>query len=110
VYSTLQPELVKEQAQREEVDPAFASQHPKEHLKHEQQAAEAQRDTAISRAMAQDFKEAGQQITQGGGFAWGIRKAIFGSKEDTVAADAPGGSERMSMAQQNDDPNDEEKK
>jgi hypothetical protein len=52
VYSTLQPELVKEQAQREEVDPAFVSQHPKEHLKHEQQAAEAQRDTAISRAMA----------------------------------------------------------
>jgi guanyl-specific ribonuclease Sa len=93
VYSTLQPELVKEQAQREEVDPAFVSQHPKEHLKHEQQAAEAQRDTAISRAMAQDFKEAGQQITQGGGFAWGIRKAIFGGKEDAVAADAPGGSE-----------------
>jgi guanyl-specific ribonuclease Sa len=84
---------VKEQAQREEVDPAFVSQHPKEHLKHEQQAAEAQRDTAISRAMAQDFKEAGQQITQGGGFAWGIRKAIFGGKEDAVAADAPGGSE-----------------
>jgi hypothetical protein len=78
VYSTLQPELVKSQALREETDPAFVSQHPREHLQHEQQAAEAQRDTAISRAMAQDFKEAGEQITQGGGFAWGIRRAIFG--------------------------------
>jgi hypothetical protein len=139
VYSTLQPELVKEQAQREEIDPAFTSQHPKEHLKHEQQAAEAQRDTAISRAMAQDFKEAGQQITQGGGFAWGIRKAIFGGKEDAVAADAPGVPEsedqirarggytvrdeqnrliqtenenkrRVATARQKDHPNDEEKK
>lgn len=81
MYSTLQPELVKEKAHREEIDPAFASQHPKELAKDEQQAEEAQRDTAISRAMAKDFQEAGQQIRSGGGFAWGIRKAIFGSND-----------------------------
>lgn len=80
MYSTLQPELVKEQAHREELDPAFARQHPRQLAEHEQQAAEAQRDTAISRAIVDDFKEAGQQITQEGGFAWGIRKAIFGAK------------------------------
>jgi len=80
VYSTLQPELVKEQAHREELDPAFAKQHPTQLAAHEQQAAEAERDTAISRAIVDDFKQAGQQITQEGGFAWGIRKAIFGSK------------------------------
>jgi hypothetical protein len=56
VYSTLQPELVKEQARREEIDPAFVKQHPKEHLQHE--------------------------LKQDGGFAWGIRKAIFGSAND----------------------------
>jgi hypothetical protein len=82
VYSTLQPELVKEQARREEIDPAFVKQHPKEHLQHEQEAAEAERDTAISRAMAKDFQDAGKQLKQDGGFAWGIRKAIFGSAND----------------------------
>lgn len=82
MYSTLQPELVKEQAKREHTDPEFVKQHPKEHLQHDEQAAEAQRDTAISRAMAEDFKEAGQQMTQQGGFAWGIRKAIFGSSQE----------------------------
>lgn len=82
MYSTLQPELVKEQAQREELDPAFVKQHPKKLALDEQQAAEAQQNTAISRAMMNDFKEAGNQITGEGGFAWGIRKAIFGSKND----------------------------
>jgi hypothetical protein len=82
VYSTLQPELVKEQARREEIDPAFVKQHPKEHRQHEHEAAEAERDTAISRAMAKDFQDAGKQLKQDGGFAWGIRKAIFGSAND----------------------------
>ena len=80
MFSTLQPELIKEKAAREELDPAFARNHPKQLAEDEQQAAEAQRNTAISRAIVDDFKEAGQQITQEGGFAWGIRKAIFGSK------------------------------
>ena len=82
MYTTLRPELIKEKAHREELDPAFARNHPKQLAEDEQQAAEAQRNTAISRAIVDDFKEAGQQITQGGGFAWGIRKAIFGSKND----------------------------
>lgn len=82
MYTTLQPELVKEQALREEQNSTFANQHPKEHEKHEQQAAEAQRDTAISRAMAKDFQEAGEQLKNEGGFAWGIRKALFGSNKD----------------------------
>jgi len=82
VFSTLQPELVKEKAHREELDPAFAREHPKQLAADEQQAAEAQRDTAISRAIMDDFKEAGQQITSSHGFAWGIRKAIFGSKDN----------------------------
>jgi hypothetical protein len=81
VYTTLQPELVKEKAHREQLDPELVRQHPNALAEHEQQAAEAQRDTAISRAIVDDFKEAGQQITQGG-FAWGIRKAIFGGKND----------------------------
>jgi hypothetical protein len=72
---------VKEKAAREELDPTFARNHPKQLAEDEQQAAEAQRNTAISRAIVDDFKEAGQQITQQGGFAWGIRKAIFGSKD-----------------------------
>jgi hypothetical protein len=79
VYTTFRPELIKEKAHREQLDPAFARQHPKQLAEDEQQAAEAQQNTAISRAIVDDFKEAGQQIRQEGGFAWGIRKAIFGS-------------------------------
>ncbi|KAL1589416.1 hypothetical protein WHR41_01904 [Cladosporium halotolerans] len=80
IYSTFQPELVKEQARREGTDPIFAKEvTPAQHEQHEEQATQAERDTAISRAMAQDFKEAGQQVRSEGGFAWGIRKAIFGS-------------------------------
>jgi len=32
--------------------------------------------------MAKDFQDAGKQLKQDGGFAWGIRKAIFGSADD----------------------------
>lgn len=82
MYTTLRPELIKEKAHREQLDPAFAQQHPKQLAEDERQAAEAQQNTAISRAIVDDFKEAGQQITGEGGFAWGIRKAIFGSKNN----------------------------
>jgi hypothetical protein len=57
VFSTLQPELIKEKAAREELDPAFVRNHPKQLAEDEQQAAEAQRNTAISRAIVDDFKE-----------------------------------------------------
>lgn len=79
MYSTLQPELEKERALREGQDPVFAKQvTPAQHEQHAQAALEAQRDTAVSRAMAEDFREAGQQVKSEGGFAWGIRKALFG--------------------------------
>lgn len=80
MYTTLQPELLKEQARREGEDPIFAKNvTPAQHERHEQEAAEAQRDTAVSRAMARDFREAGEQVRSEGGFAWGIRRAIFGT-------------------------------
>ncbi|KAM0703529.1 hypothetical protein Q7P35_009468 [Cladosporium inversicolor] len=82
VYTTLRPELIKEKAHREQLDPEFVRQHPDKLAEDEKQAAEAQQNTAISRAIVDDFKEAGQQITQGGGFAWKIRQAIFGGKND----------------------------
>jgi hypothetical protein len=81
VYSSFQPELIKERAARESLDMKdLAAQHttPEERALHLQQAADAERDTVISRAMASDFREAGEELRKAGGFAWGIRKAIFG--------------------------------
>ncbi|KAM0721104.1 hypothetical protein Q7P37_003390 [Cladosporium fusiforme] len=82
-YSTFQPELEKERAIRESKDPIFAQQvTPAQHDQHTQAAQDAQRDTAISRAMAKEFQEAGEQVKAEGGFAWGIRKAVFGSGKE----------------------------
>lgn len=78
-YSAFQPELVKERAEREGNTADFS----KEHQQHTQQAEQAERDTVISRQMADDFREAGQQIKSPGGFAWGIRQAIFGTGKET---------------------------
>ncbi|KAK5175062.1 uncharacterized protein LTR77_000199 [Saxophila tyrrhenica] len=65
-YSTLRPELEKQQAERQG---DFRQQH------HDVN------DKALSQAIASDFKEAGEQLkpTPTKGFAWGIREAIFGS-------------------------------
>lgn len=77
-YTTFQPELVKDRAEREGNTGDFS----KEHQQHEEQAEQAEKDTIISRQMASDFREAGQQIKSEGGFAWGIRQAIFGTGKD----------------------------
>lgn len=82
MYTTLQPELVKTQAQREESDGQVFTQ---QHEQHEEDAQRAEEQTRVSRAMAQDFKDAGEQLKTGGsgegGFAWGIRNALFGKRE-----------------------------
>lgn len=78
MYTTLQPELVKERAERE----GNTGDLSKAHQQHQEQAEQAEKDTIISRQMASDFREAGQQIKSEGGFAWGIRQAIFGSGKE----------------------------
>lgn len=67
-YSTLRPEL-----ERQKVE-----QRGESYEKH------PGGDRIISEAIAADLKEAGQQVrrTGSGGFAWGIREAIFGKKGD----------------------------
>ena len=74
-YTTFRPELVKARAEREGNTADFSQAHQQ----HMEEAEQAERDTIISRQMADDFREAGQQITSRGGFAWGIRQAIFGT-------------------------------
>lgn len=70
----------KEKAHREQLDPDFVRQHPKQLAEDEQKAAEAQQNTAISRAIVDDFKEAGQQIT-GGRLRLGYPESHFWKQE-----------------------------
>lgn len=52
-------------------------------VQHPEHAQSNPRDTAISRAIADDLKEARDQLKAPTGFAWGIRRALFGTgKED----------------------------
>jgi len=90
-YTTFQPELVKERAEREGNTAIFSHAHQR----HVEEAERVEKDTIISRQMASDFKEAGEQIKAEGGFAWGIRNAIFGTRKakNGDARDATGKTE-----------------
>lgn len=89
VYTTLQPAL---QQQKEEREGIFNEQH----------ASTENQEKRIGRAIASDFKEAREEVEKSysgvrGGFAWGIRQALFGtepksgpaSKDATAPADKP---------------------
>lgn len=81
VYTTFQPELENQKAER-----LGEFQHKR-----------PPRDKVISEAITSDLREAKQQVTQPGGFAWGIRQMIFGkdgSKERPNVAPASNDSEK----------------
>lgn len=54
---------------------------------HHQEGSERSKHNVLSQAIMSDLKEAKQEVTKEDGFAWGIRKALFGptnpSKNDT---------------------------
>ncbi len=71
-YTSFQPELKQQRAER---TGEFVEKHPKN-------------DKAISEAIMSDLNEAKQQVTgvEKGGFAWGIRQAIWGTKDEISGA------------------------
>ena len=79
-YATLRPALEEQRAER--LGQTLPSTH---------------KDTAISDQMRDDFREAGQELENRGGFAWGIRKALFGRnpyavvRKDGVDRESEGG-------------------
>ncbi|KAK4506765.1 hypothetical protein PRZ48_000498 [Zasmidium cellare] len=76
-YTTLQPELQKQKEERDGNLKDFAEQH---------QRPEEQ-EKIISKAIMDDLREAKREATSTstGGFAWGIRQALFGSKEQSTS-------------------------
>lgn len=67
-YATLRPALEEQKAER---------------LGHEISNEKAY-GTVISDQMRGDFQEAGKELRNEGGFAWGIRKALFGRDPNVV--------------------------
>jgi hypothetical protein len=76
VYTSFQPAL---QQQKDEREGNFAARHTQP----------ANKDTAISDAILSDLREVRRDVVgkaERGGFAWGIRQALFGPKETSSSA------------------------
>lgn len=82
-YVTWRPELEEQRAKR---------------LGHELPKRE-HADNVISEQMREDFREAGKEFDQEGGFAWGIRKALRG-RNPFAKGDA--GAQRVEVKGQDD--------
>lgn len=76
-YSTLRPELEKQKAERLGL--------PLDRKDY---------DTVLSGQMRDDFREAGRELRNEGGFAWGIRQKLFGRNPNVVVAKEGGDRER----------------
>ena len=76
--AVFQPELKKEQIERQG-DVTFPRQTA---------AEQEEANTAISRAIKDDIKEAVQQV-KAGGFAWGIRQAIWPAEQSKEQGNKP---------------------
>lgn len=89
MYTTIQPELENQKAERLGETPNRSPPG----------------DKVISEAIRSDFKEAKEQVTgtEPGGFAWGFRQMIFGKREDGSSPKSSGVAPATEIAEQDKD-------
>lgn len=84
-YSTFAPALQEQQAERRGEFKAI----------HEPVVPRSS-ETALSDAIRNDLRDARKELSETGGFAWGIRQAIFGKSPQTPTETAASSAEKRS--------------